>query len=170
MMTKGYYYLYIMLVFIATTAPTPLKLSCDELDKTVRIERKLPTEGHVKKLFLATIHDNINNNADDGDATTKVVLSEPSDDSMRADFEHGMRMLIAFQGSGLVTELIAYCHENASVKVCCEISFLFVLSFFFWQRLLIIIMSIICFLKAMESHHGIHGDLKKTGEFLLDQE
>ena len=132
--------IHILLVLIVTSitttstnqpSPSPLKLSCDELVNSVRIERDLPTRGRVKKLSLGTM---LINSKDD-DANAKVVLSEPSDDGMRADFEHGMRKLIQFQGSGLVTQLIAYCHDDGAMKVCVVKSFFFFLYLFFFLLL-----------------------------------
>ena len=81
-------------------------LPCKDIEKSLRIDKEI-TRGRVKRMFFGYHEEKA------------VVLSYPSDEDMVEDFSHGLEMLLNFQESGLVTEVIGYCKDIHELKVSC---------------------------------------------------
>ena len=79
-------------------------LPCQDIESSIKISQEISI-GRVKKIFRGTYKGN------------EIVLSYPVDDIVVEDFAHGLGMIIAFQGSGFVPELIGYCKERSYLKV-----------------------------------------------------
>lgn len=94
--------LYLGLLFLAR-CHGEIILSCNNINKSIRIEREI-TRGRVKRLFYGFLN------------RKAVVLGYPYDKAMVDDFEHGLEMLISFQGSGFVTELTGFCKDRDALK------------------------------------------------------
>ena len=81
------------------------QLHCEDIETDIKISHKMNSGGRVKKIFRGTYK---------GD---EIVLTYPVDKIVLDDFTHGLEMLIAFQGSGFVPELIGFCRKREELKV-----------------------------------------------------
>lgn len=79
-------------------------LTCKTM-KYVKIKHELNTTSFVKRLYYGEVY-NIN-----------VIYSRPRHQSMADDFLHGIKMLHAFQESGLVAKIVGFCMEMNNLQV-----------------------------------------------------
>lgn len=85
-------------------------LTCTNILKAVQITDQM-MGGRVKEQFLGKLDEML------------VVFSTPTESSMREDFLHGIQMLLAFQGTSHVTDLVGYCMDNDNLMVGFPLSF-----------------------------------------------
>eukprot|EP00111_Clytia_hemisphaerica_P023362 TCONS_00068782-protein len=94
----------ILVLYILNLFNTTDGLQCQDIENDVQIDKEL-SSGRVKGLYSGFYKD------------IPVVLSYPADLEMRDDFKHGLQMLIDFQESGFVTELVGYCLDIQNLKM-----------------------------------------------------
>lgn len=73
--------------------------------KYVKIKHELNTTSFVKRLYYGQVYN------------TNVIYSRPRYQSVADDFLHGIKMLHAFQESGLVAKIVGFCMELTNLQV-----------------------------------------------------
>ena len=95
----------IIILLVNLFEPSQQHLPCEDIEKSIKISNKMNSGGRVKNIFRGTYKDN------------EIVLAYPVDEIVIDDFAHGLEMMVAFQGSGFVPELIGYCRKREELKV-----------------------------------------------------